>query len=115
MLWPEPQSGEVVRVLEDWELPPIDLWAAFPSGRLASAKARAFAEFVEHGDCVKCLVSDRSQEMERRLLDENSRRSTTELEARSGNNFRLRTENGLATFNILILIEAVVGEADSIG
>lgn len=55
MFWPELQSGEVVRVLEDWELPPIDLWAVFPTGRLASAKARAFAEFVE-----RILVSNAS-------------------------------------------------------
>ena len=47
MFWPELQSGEVTRVLEDWELPKIDLWAVFPTGRLASAKARAFADFVE--------------------------------------------------------------------
>jgi len=33
--------------LKDWELPPVDLWAVFPTGRLASAKARAFADFVE--------------------------------------------------------------------
>ena len=39
-------SGAVVRVLEDWALPPIDLWAVFPTGRLASAKARGFADFV---------------------------------------------------------------------
>lgn len=39
-------SGAVVRVLEDWSLPPIDLWAIFPTGRLASAKARSFADFV---------------------------------------------------------------------
>lgn len=39
-------SGTVVRVLEDWALPPIDLWAVFPTGRLASAKARSFADFV---------------------------------------------------------------------
>lgn len=39
-------SGAVVRMLEDWALPPIDLWAVFPSGRLASAKARSFADFV---------------------------------------------------------------------
>lgn len=48
MFWPELQSGKVTRVLEDWELPDIDLWAVFPTGRLASAKARAFADFVEH-------------------------------------------------------------------
>jgi len=39
-------SGAVVRVLPQWTLPPIDLWALFPSGRLASAKARAFADYV---------------------------------------------------------------------
>lgn len=47
MFWPELQNGEVLRVLEDWTLPDIDLWAVFPTGRLASAKARAFADFVE--------------------------------------------------------------------
>ncbi|MFZ6648570.1 LysR family transcriptional regulator [Undibacterium sp. TJN25] len=43
----ELQSGEVVRVLEEWELPPVDLWAVYPSGRMANAKARAFVEFVQ--------------------------------------------------------------------
>jgi len=33
--------------LSDWQLPPVDLWAVFPSGRLVSAKARAFVAFVE--------------------------------------------------------------------
>lgn len=47
MFAPELASGAIVRVLQDWELPPIDLWAVFPTGRLASAKARAFADFVE--------------------------------------------------------------------
>ena len=47
MFAPELASGAVRRVLEDWELPPVDLWAVFPTGRLASAKARAFADFVE--------------------------------------------------------------------
>jgi DNA-binding transcriptional LysR family regulator len=40
-------SGDVREVLTDWALPPLDLWAVFPTGRRASAKARAFAEFVE--------------------------------------------------------------------
>jgi DNA-binding transcriptional LysR family regulator len=48
MFAPELASGAVQRVLPDWSLPPIDLWAVFPTGRLASAKARAFAAFVEH-------------------------------------------------------------------
>lgn len=46
MFTPELESGAVRRVLTDWELPPVDLWAVFPTGRLASAKARAFADFV---------------------------------------------------------------------
>ena len=40
-------SGAVQRVLTDWALPTIDLWAVFPTGRMASAKARAFANFIE--------------------------------------------------------------------
>jgi DNA-binding transcriptional LysR family regulator len=44
---PELKSGVVISVLEDWSLPAVDLWAVFPSGRQASAKARAFASFVE--------------------------------------------------------------------
>ncbi|MEP9348246.1 LysR family transcriptional regulator [Xanthobacter sp. KR7-225] len=47
MFAPELETGAVRRVLEDWELPPVDLWAVFPTGRLASAKARAFADYVE--------------------------------------------------------------------
>ena len=47
MFAPELASGAVVRVLSDWSLPSIDLWAVFPTGRLSSAKARAFADFVE--------------------------------------------------------------------
>ena len=44
---PELRSGGVRAVLEDWSLPAIDLWAVFPTGRHASAKARAFATFIE--------------------------------------------------------------------
>jgi DNA-binding transcriptional LysR family regulator len=40
-------SDAVRRVLEDWELSPVDLWAVFPTGRLASAKARAFTDYVQ--------------------------------------------------------------------
>lgn len=47
MFAPELASGQVRRVLSDWTLPAMDLWAVFPSGRKASAKARAFAAFVE--------------------------------------------------------------------
>ena len=53
MFAPELADGRVVRVLEDWALPDIDLWAVFPTGRLATAKARLFAAFVKevmHGE-----------------------------------------------------------------
>ncbi|KGT88747.1 transcriptional regulator [Erwinia typographi] len=43
----ELRSGSVVKLLTEWQLPAIDLWAVFPNGRLASAKARQFAGFVE--------------------------------------------------------------------
>lgn len=46
MFSPELESGAVVRVLENWALPPLDLWALFPTGRLASTNARSFAEFM---------------------------------------------------------------------
>jgi DNA-binding transcriptional LysR family regulator len=44
---PELASGIVASVLNDWELPTLDLWAVYPTGRMASAKAREFASFVE--------------------------------------------------------------------
>ena len=47
MFAPELANGTVLRVLPEWALPAIDLWAVFPTGRLVSAKARAFADFVE--------------------------------------------------------------------
>ncbi|WP_426257974.1 LysR substrate-binding domain-containing protein [Sphingomonas sp. DC1600-2] len=47
MFAPELASGAVRRVLTDWSLPSLDLWAVFPAGRMASAKAREFANFVE--------------------------------------------------------------------
>lgn len=47
MFSPELASGQVRRVMEDWSVAPMDLWAVFPSGRKASAKARAFVAFVE--------------------------------------------------------------------
>lgn len=50
-------SGAVVSVLNDWQLPAVGLWAVFPTGRQASAKARAFADFVERllasGGCAQ--------------------------------------------------------------
>jgi DNA-binding transcriptional LysR family regulator len=47
MFAPELATGAVRRVLPEWTLPTIDLWAVFPSGRLITAKAKIFADFVE--------------------------------------------------------------------
>ena len=47
MFSPELQAGDVKQVLGDWSLPPVDLWAVFPSGRMVNAKSRAFVEFIE--------------------------------------------------------------------
>jgi len=48
---PELKSGKVMSVLDDWTLPPIELFAVYPSGRMANTKARAFVSFLE--DCLK--------------------------------------------------------------
>jgi DNA-binding transcriptional LysR family regulator len=47
MFAPELASGEVVPVLQDWSLPPMDLWVIYPSGRLTSTKARSFVKWFE--------------------------------------------------------------------
>jgi DNA-binding transcriptional LysR family regulator len=47
MFQPELNTGAVRAVLRDWTLPPMDLWAVLPTGRRASAKARAFVAFME--------------------------------------------------------------------
>jgi DNA-binding transcriptional LysR family regulator len=47
MFGPELKSGLVKPVLQDWMLPPMELWAVFPTGRRTSAKARAFIAFLE--------------------------------------------------------------------
>ena len=47
MFAPELASGEVVAILKEWTLPPMELWVIYPSGRLASTKARAFVAWFE--------------------------------------------------------------------
>lgn len=58
----ELKKGTVRKVLTPWQLPLIDLWAVFPNGRLASAKARQFAGFVETIMAEKAKVKHSSQE-----------------------------------------------------
>lgn len=55
MFAPEIADGTVKVVLQDWELPRIDLWAVFPAGRAATTKARTFTQFVKE---VMRLPSD---------------------------------------------------------
>jgi DNA-binding transcriptional LysR family regulator len=47
MFTPEIANGAVKAVLSDWKLPRSNLWAVFPVGRTATAKARTFVNFVE--------------------------------------------------------------------
>jgi DNA-binding transcriptional LysR family regulator len=47
MFAPELSASAVRPVLQDWMLPPTELWAMFPTGRRASVKARAFVSFIE--------------------------------------------------------------------
>lgn len=47
MFVPELRSGEVQVVLGEWTLPTIELWAVYPTGRMASIKARTFVAYVE--------------------------------------------------------------------
>jgi DNA-binding transcriptional LysR family regulator len=47
MFTPELANGTVTRVLTDWQLPTIDLWAVYPVGRTATTKARRFIDFVD--------------------------------------------------------------------
>jgi DNA-binding transcriptional LysR family regulator len=48
---PELKRRTVVTALDDWTLPAISLSAVYPTGRMASSKARAFVSFVE--ECLK--------------------------------------------------------------
>jgi DNA-binding transcriptional LysR family regulator len=58
MFTPELATGAVQRVLTGWTLPSIDLWAIYPSGRMATARARAFVDFVRaalDGDAAQAV------------------------------------------------------------
>ncbi len=47
MFAPEIADATVEVVLQDWQLPRIDLWAVSPAGRTPTTKARTFTQFVE--------------------------------------------------------------------
>ncbi|MGE8144703.1 LysR family transcriptional regulator [Pseudomonas frederiksbergensis] len=67
-------SGAVVEVMSDWALPNQDLWAVFPTGRMASAKARAFADFVQ------ALMANTASEQAMTLLAEQAQALRTGYE-----------------------------------
>ena len=47
----EEVDWDLVRVLEDWSVPPLTLHAIYPHSRHLAAKVRAFVDFtVNHGD-----------------------------------------------------------------
>ncbi len=43
---PYVRSGELVAVLPDWSLPPVDAWAVFPGHRLMPARTRVFIDLL---------------------------------------------------------------------
>lgn len=61
MFAPELKSGAVRPALTDWQLPTLDLWAVFPTGRRASMKARMLADFVEAQLAAKVGLTKASQ------------------------------------------------------
>ncbi|WP_144157144.1 LysR family transcriptional regulator [Paraburkholderia sp. BCC1885] len=40
-------NGQLTAALTDWNLPSMSMWAVYPSGKMVSAKARAFVAFTE--------------------------------------------------------------------
>lgn len=57
-LFAEPyvRKGELVRVLPEWELPPMTGWAVFPGRRLMPAKVRVFLDLMEEMCCEKARL-----------------------------------------------------------
>ena len=44
---PYVRSGQLARVLPEWEVPPVTLWAVFPGRRLMPAKTRTFLDALK--------------------------------------------------------------------
>ena len=45
------KTGELVRVLPEWDLPEVTGWAVFPGRRLMPAKTRAFLDMLQAPSC----------------------------------------------------------------
>ena len=48
MVQAELERGDLVKVLEKWKLPQVDLWALHASGRMVSVKVRTFLNWFAH-------------------------------------------------------------------
>jgi DNA-binding transcriptional LysR family regulator len=42
----ELEAGEVVAILSDFQLDPVELYAVYPSGRRPSLKVRTFSDYL---------------------------------------------------------------------
>lgn len=67
----EVQSGELVRLLPEWDAGTVDLNAIFPNGRAAKASARVFVDYL-----IKLLREDSMPFHERSSLAKTPRSST---------------------------------------
>lgn len=48
------KRGDLVRVLEEWRMPGVDVWAVFPGRRLMPARTRAFLDALTQGLAEPC-------------------------------------------------------------
>ena len=76
---PELQSGKVVEVLPDWALPMTNLSAVYPTGRLASTRARLFVAFVEQYMGAMNSVSREPQRPPTQSVQEGAGRHTQQV------------------------------------
>src|SRR5580704_1496072 len=76
---PELRSGKVVEVLPDWALPLTNLSAVYPTGRLASTKARAFVAFVERYMGAMSSVSRVPERRPTQSVQEGAERHTQQV------------------------------------
>jgi LysR substrate binding domain len=64
---PELKRDQVKIVLTDPRLPPCELWAVIPAGRMARIKTRVFITFVKETHC-KCEHDDDASSIQELLL-----------------------------------------------
>jgi DNA-binding transcriptional LysR family regulator len=55
---PHVRGGELVQVLENWQLPNIPAWAVFPGRRLMPARTRVFLDALEEGLTRRCVQEE---------------------------------------------------------